>query len=89
MDLGETGGEGGLRSGFTWLRTGIVGGLLWMRWWTFGFWRREMSELVNIRLLLGDALIACNHEFTWLLRILGSLHIPECLMLRILFSDVS
>jgi hypothetical protein len=28
MDLGETGGEGGLRSGFTWLRTGIVGGLL-------------------------------------------------------------
>jgi hypothetical protein len=21
----------------TWLRTGTGGGLLWMRWWTFGF----------------------------------------------------
>jgi hypothetical protein len=26
-------------SGFTWLRVVTVGGLLWMRWWTFGFWR--------------------------------------------------
>jgi hypothetical protein len=24
-------------SGFTWLRIGIVGRLVWMRWWTFGF----------------------------------------------------
>jgi hypothetical protein len=30
---------GGGWSGFTWLRIGTVGGLLWMRWWTFGFWR--------------------------------------------------
>jgi hypothetical protein len=28
----------GVWSGFTWLRKGNAGGLLWMRWWTFGFW---------------------------------------------------
>jgi hypothetical protein len=40
MDLGEIGwGWGGVWSGFTWLRLGTVGGLLWIRWWTFGFWR--------------------------------------------------
>jgi hypothetical protein len=33
----------GVRSGFTWLRIGTVGGLLWMRWWTFGFWRHGVS----------------------------------------------
>jgi hypothetical protein len=26
-------------SGLTWLRIGTAGGLLWMWWWTFGFWR--------------------------------------------------
>jgi hypothetical protein len=31
---------GGVWSGFTWLRIGTVGGLLWMWWWTFGFWRQ-------------------------------------------------
>jgi hypothetical protein len=30
-------------SGFTWLRIGTIGGLLWMRWWTFGFWRHGVS----------------------------------------------
>jgi hypothetical protein len=30
-------------SGFTWLRIGSVGGLLWMRWRTFGFWRHGVS----------------------------------------------
>jgi hypothetical protein len=30
-------------SGFSWLRIGTVGGLLWMRWWTFGFCRHESS----------------------------------------------
>jgi hypothetical protein len=33
----------GVWSGFTWLRTGTVGGLLWMRWWTPGFWRHVVS----------------------------------------------
>jgi hypothetical protein len=33
----------GVWSGFTWLRTGTVGGLLWMRWWTFRFWYRGVS----------------------------------------------
>jgi hypothetical protein len=25
------------RTGFNWLRTGSSGGILWTRWWTFGF----------------------------------------------------
>jgi hypothetical protein len=29
----------GLWIGFDWLRTGSGGGLLWVRWWTFGFLR--------------------------------------------------
>jgi hypothetical protein len=33
----------GVWSGFTWLRIGIVGGLLWMRWWTLWFWRHRVS----------------------------------------------
>jgi hypothetical protein len=33
----------GVWSGFTWLRIGTVGGLLWMRWWTLGFWRHGVS----------------------------------------------
>jgi hypothetical protein len=43
MDLGETGWGGGVWSGFNWLRTGAGGWLLWMRWWTFGFWRHGVS----------------------------------------------
>jgi hypothetical protein len=30
-------------SGFTWLRIGIGGGLLWTRWWTVGFWHHGVS----------------------------------------------
>jgi hypothetical protein len=30
-------------SGFTWLRIETGGGLLWTRWWTFGFWRHWVS----------------------------------------------
>jgi hypothetical protein len=29
----------GMWGGFTWIRMELVGGLLWMRWWTLGFWR--------------------------------------------------
>jgi hypothetical protein len=36
---------GGVWSGFIWLRIGIIDGLLWMRWWTFGFWRDRVSWL--------------------------------------------
>jgi hypothetical protein len=43
MDLREI-GWGGVWSGFTWLRIGNVGGVLWMRWWTFGFWRHAVSH---------------------------------------------
>jgi hypothetical protein len=41
MELREIGW--GVWSGFTWLRLGSVGGLLWLRWWTFGFWRHGVS----------------------------------------------
>jgi hypothetical protein len=44
MDLGETRWRGEGWNGFTWLRIGTSGGLLWMRWWTFGFWRRRVSH---------------------------------------------
>jgi hypothetical protein len=37
---------GGVRSGFTWLRIGTVW-LLWMRWWTFGFWRHGVSLILH------------------------------------------
>jgi hypothetical protein len=30
------------------LRIGTVGGLLWMRWWTFGSWRHGVSWLVYL-----------------------------------------
>jgi hypothetical protein len=39
----EIGGGGG---GFTLHRIGTIGGLLWMRWWTFAFWRHGVSYLV-------------------------------------------
>jgi hypothetical protein len=38
MDLREIGIEG--RTGFSWLRIGSSGGLLWTRWWTFGFHKK-------------------------------------------------
>jgi hypothetical protein len=34
-------------TGFDWLRTGIGGGLLWVRWWTFGFLRHGVSFYRN------------------------------------------
>jgi hypothetical protein len=40
LDLRETGW--GLWSGFTWLKIGIRV-VLWMRWWTFGFWHHGVS----------------------------------------------
>jgi hypothetical protein len=39
----------GVWSGFTWLGIGTVGGLLWMRWWIFGFWHHGVSQLVILR----------------------------------------
>jgi hypothetical protein len=41
LDLREIGW--GVWSGFTWPRIGTAGGLSWMRWWTFGFWRHGVS----------------------------------------------
>jgi hypothetical protein len=33
---------GGVWIGFDWLRIGTCGGLLWVRWWTFGFLCHEL-----------------------------------------------
>jgi hypothetical protein len=33
----------GVWIGFDWLRIGTGGGLLWVRWWTFGFLRHGIS----------------------------------------------
>jgi hypothetical protein len=33
----------GVWIGFDWLRTGNGVGLLWVRWWTFGFLRHGVS----------------------------------------------
>jgi hypothetical protein len=41
-------GWGGVWCGFTWLRIGTYGGLLWMRWLTFGFWRHGVSMIHRI-----------------------------------------
>jgi hypothetical protein len=45
MDLREI--NWGVWSGFTWLRIGTVGGLLWMRWRTFGFWLHGISYILS------------------------------------------
>jgi hypothetical protein len=45
MDLREIGL--GVSIGFDWLRIGTGGGLLWVRWWTFGFLRHEVSYGCN------------------------------------------
>jgi hypothetical protein len=36
---------GGVWIGSNWLRIGTGGGLLWIRWWTFGFWRHGISYI--------------------------------------------
>jgi hypothetical protein len=43
MDLREIGW--GVWIGFDCLRTGTGSGLLWVRWWTFGFWRHGVSYI--------------------------------------------
>jgi hypothetical protein len=47
MDLKETGLGRGVLIGFDWLRTGTGGGLLWVRWWTFGFLRHGVSSFTH------------------------------------------
>jgi hypothetical protein len=41
MDLREI--RWGEWIGFTWLRVGTGDRLLWVLWWTFGFWRHGVS----------------------------------------------
>jgi len=49
MDVREMGGR--VQNGFIWLRTGASGGLLWTRWWTFGFRKRRGISWPTERLL--------------------------------------
>jgi hypothetical protein len=35
------------RTGFSWFRIGSGGGLLWTRWWTFGFHRKAGCFLTS------------------------------------------
>jgi hypothetical protein len=37
-------------TGFIWLRIGTIGGLLWTRWWTFGFHKMLGSSWVAAKL---------------------------------------
>jgi hypothetical protein len=56
----------GVWSGFTWLRIGAVGGLLWMRWWTFGFWRHGASKLVFVlTIYLNEPLVKSRQTDFW------------------------
>jgi hypothetical protein len=45
VDLGQIGWA--MWSGFAWLRIGTGDELLWMRWWTFGFWRHGVVNLLS------------------------------------------
>jgi hypothetical protein len=49
MDLRGIGLEGGW-IGFDGLRTGTGGGLLWVRWWTFGFLHHGVKLISSVRL---------------------------------------
>jgi hypothetical protein len=35
------------RTGFSWLRIGSSGGLVWTRWWTFGFHKKAGCFLTS------------------------------------------
>jgi hypothetical protein len=41
-----------VRTEFTWLRIGITGRLLWMRWWTFRFWHHRVSSLLPLSMCI-------------------------------------
>jgi hypothetical protein len=49
MDIGEIGWVC-VWSGLSWLRIRPGGGLLWMRWWTFGFWRHGVNYVNSYEL---------------------------------------
>jgi hypothetical protein len=61
-------------SGFTWLRIGTVGGLLWMLWWTFGFWRHGVSlialatEALVEQVQSSERRISSNSGLLWIFK---------------------
>jgi hypothetical protein len=58
MDLREI--DWGLWGGSSWLRIGTSGGLLWIRWWTFGF-RRHGVSIFHFNIHLPSTLLS----FKW------------------------
>jgi hypothetical protein len=71
---------GGVWSGFTWLRIGTVGELLWMRWWTFGFWGHGVSyihwwrESSGTSFVISECLFVINIMLLFLLLPCSGLH---------------
>jgi hypothetical protein len=61
MDLREMGW--GMLSGSSWLRIGTGDGLLWIRWWTFGFWRHGVSSLPKPPADRRGAQAVCGPQF--------------------------
>jgi hypothetical protein len=51
----------GVWIGFNCLRTGTVGGLLWARWWTFGFLSHGVSFNLNFNILHPNKYTVVNH----------------------------
>jgi hypothetical protein len=54
----------GVWSGFSWLRIGTVGGLFWIRWWTFGFWLHRVSQSVSTSEVL-QHIMTCEDVSAW------------------------
>jgi hypothetical protein len=70
MDLREISLGGVVWIGFDWLRTGTGGGLLWVRWWSFGFLRHGVSYIyivTNSQVLLHDGTLLHSQFNTQLL----------------------
>jgi hypothetical protein len=61
-------------SGFAWFGIGIGGGLLWTRWWTFGFWRHGLGYFVIRELILpANVIVCCSYIYCDRMWILQSL----------------
>jgi hypothetical protein len=64
-------------SGFAWLRIGTGGGLLWMRWWTPGFWRHAVSYFQHSPLILHKPQISMHWNASqWMMICMFILSVP-------------
>jgi hypothetical protein len=58
----------GVYNGSSWLRIGTSGGLLWIRWWTFGFWRHGVSFFSMYESFCERGVIFLIYSFIFTLR---------------------